>query len=433
MTDRIVVVGHSCRDLFGSRHGRDLGGPDRRAIGHQAGTTDAARPTPTSSTWAGWSKGSRPRLGVTRTRTASRLGRAVRSTWPWPRPGPPGSTPAWTSGRATGSTPTGWRSGDRLGVRGDGPPRGRAGQVEPKRKSLAASPYLVPGLLINQVAGQVAQASRAPRGRAWPRPTPAPPGAHCDLPGRACSSAPARPTWPSAGVTESAFTPLIVNGFATMKALAGRRPEDRSAADPGAGEPPVQRRPVRLRDGRGGRGMVVLATEATAKPMGPCGAGRAGRMGPEFRWISHGDAQRREGGPKCLASALDRSGLKPEGGRILQRPRDEHPGERPDGDSRRSRTSSATMPGKLADQLDQGGDRPRPGRGLGHRGGGVRPGAPRAGHAPRRSTILPDPELDLDYVPERGRPSARLETAVLSASFGFGGTNNALILTRGDR
>jgi 3-oxoacyl-[acyl-carrier-protein] synthase II len=36
-----------------------------------------------------------------------------------------------------------------------------------------------------------------------------------------------------------------------------------------------------------------------------------------------------------------------------------------------------------------------------------------------------DPELDLDYVPEQARP-ARL-ARVMSASFGFGGTNNVLI------
>jgi 3-oxoacyl-[acyl-carrier-protein] synthase II len=40
----------------------------------------------------------------------------------------------------------------------------------------------------------------------------------------------------------------------------------------------------------------------------------------------------------------------------------------------------------------------------------------------------PDPELDLDYVPDQAR-SARLDH-VLTASFGFGGTNNALILRR---
>ena len=40
----------------------------------------------------------------------------------------------------------------------------------------------------------------------------------------------------------------------------------------------------------------------------------------------------------------------------------------------------------------------------------------------------PDPELDLDYVPNEAR-AARLEY-VQTASFGFGGTNNALILRR---
>ncbi|MHC5541228.1 beta-ketoacyl-[acyl-carrier-protein] synthase family protein, partial [Singulisphaera rosea] len=41
---------------------------------------------------------------------------------------------------------------------------------------------------------------------------------------------------------------------------------------------------------------------------------------------------------------------------------------------------------------------------------------------------LRDPELDLDYVPDSAR-EAKLDT-VMSASFGFGGTNNALIFRR---
>ena len=47
---------------------------------------------------------------------------------------------------------------------------------------------------------------------------------------------------------------------------------------------------------------------------------------------------------------------------------------------------------------------------------------------PPTLNLLPDPELDLDYVPDQAR-AARLEV-VLTASFGFGGTNNALILRR---
>jgi 3-oxoacyl-[acyl-carrier-protein] synthase II len=43
----------------------------------------------------------------------------------------------------------------------------------------------------------------------------------------------------------------------------------------------------------------------------------------------------------------------------------------------------------------------------------------------------PDPELDLDFVPGEAR-EATLDT-ILSASFGFGGTNNALVLKRWNR
>ena len=49
---------------------------------------------------------------------------------------------------------------------------------------------------------------------------------------------------------------------------------------------------------------------------------------------------------------------------------------------------------------------------------------------PPTINYLPDPELDLDYVPNEARP-ARLST-VMSASFGFGGTNNVLILGRAE-
>jgi 3-oxoacyl-[acyl-carrier-protein] synthase II len=47
---------------------------------------------------------------------------------------------------------------------------------------------------------------------------------------------------------------------------------------------------------------------------------------------------------------------------------------------------------------------------------------------PPTINYLPDPELDLDYVPDHARPS-RLDT-VVTAAFGFGGTNNCLVFRR---
>ena len=99
-----------------------------------------------------------------------------------------------------------------------------------KRKTLAASPYLVPGLIVNQASGQVAQHL----GLFGPSVSPAnacAAGGHAIALG-AMFLRSGEADLALVGGAESAFTPPIVNGFATMKALAGRKPGDRAYDDP---------------------------------------------------------------------------------------------------------------------------------------------------------------------------------------------------------
>ncbi len=209
------------------------------------------------------------------------------------------------------------------------------------------------------------------------------------------------------------------------------RPEGRAtgrSTDPGQASRPfsVDRAGFVMAEGAG---MVVLATESTARRLGLPVQADTGRLGPEFRRIPHGDAQRRED-REVPGHRARRVGDPARRGRLLQRPRDEHAGQRPgrdpgdQGGLRRPRAAdcrSARSRGRSATAWA----RPRRSR----RPSASGPSASRS--SPRRSITRPDPELDLDYVPDRARPAA-VET-VLSASFGFGGTNNALIFTRGDR
>ena len=127
---------------------------DRRPIGNQASCL-AARSMSTSSTWPGWSRTSDPG-SPTEDPAVSQTRRPDRSTWPWPRLARGlGRCRARQARRiVTTQTVWPWRSAR--------PSAGwtfyEAEQVKSaRRKNLAASPYLVPGLLINQMAGQVSQ------------------------------------------------------------------------------------------------------------------------------------------------------------------------------------------------------------------------------------------------------------------------------------
>jgi 3-oxoacyl-[acyl-carrier-protein] synthase II len=290
------------------------------------------------------------------------------------------------------------------------------------RRSLATSPYLIPGLIINQAAGQIAQHL----GLHGPSIAPAnacASGGHAIALGAMTLRA-GEADLAICGAGESAFTPAIINGFATMKTLLARRPEDRSVADAAQASRPfsVDRAGFILAEGAG---MVVLATEEAARRHGlEVQAELAG-------WALNSDGYHMampHGGTigRCLSLALERAGLDPgqidyynaHGTSTVLNDRVETEVVKEVFGSHARKLPVSSIKGALGHSL----------------------GAASAIEAvvsvralqdqivPPTINYRPDPALDLDYVPGEGR-SVHLD-AVLTASFGFGGTNNALILKR---
>jgi 3-oxoacyl-[acyl-carrier-protein] synthase II len=291
-----------------------------------------------------------------------------------------------------------------------------------KRRNPAISPYLVPAMIINQAAGQVAQQLRLYGPSAAPANACASGGHAVVLGAMFLESGDADVAVCGAG--ESAFTPAVVNGFATMKALLGRKPGDRSEHDSAQASRPfsIDRAGFVLSEGAG---VLVLATETTV-----------GRLGltPQAElvgWSTNSDGYHmampcRERIVRCLTMALQRGGLAPE-----------------TIDYYNAHGTSTILNDRVETQVlkDLFGDAARRlpvssvKGALGHSLGAA--SAIEAAVSvralceqviPPTINFLPDPELDLDFVPNQAR-STRLDH-VLTASFGFGGTNNALILRR---
>ena len=294
-----------------------------------------------------------------------------------------------------------------------------------RRKGLSASPYLVPGLLVNQAGGQIAQHL------GLHGPSVAPANA-CATGGHAIALAAmflraGEADLAVCGGAESAFTPLIVNGFATMKALARPRAEDRALADPAQASRPfsVDRAGFVMSEGAG---TLILATASAARKYGlAIEAELAGwAMNTDGYHMAMPNGATIE---KCLVAALRRAEAQPEevdyynahGTSTAVNDRVETEAIKHVFGTHAARLAISSIKGAL-------------GHGLGAAS------AIEAATCVRtlRDQIVPptinyrsDPELDLDYVPDRARP-LHVGT-VMSASFGFGGTNNALIFRKGDR
>jgi 3-oxoacyl-[acyl-carrier-protein] synthase II len=291
------------------------------------------------------------------------------------------------------------------------------------RRNLAASPYLVPGLIINQAAGQISQHLKLHGPGVAPANACASGGHAVAIAGMLLRAGEADLVL--CGAAESAFTPSIVNGFVTMKALVNaRKVGDRALDDPSQASRPfsADRGGFALSEGAG---MLVLATESAARRLGlSVQAEVAG-------WALNSDGYHmalpdRAKIARCLATALERSGIRPEAIDYYNA----HGTSTPVNDLVETQAVKEVF-GDHSRRLPVSSIKGALGHSLGAASAieaAVCVRALREQVLPPTINHRPDPELDLDYVPERGRP-ARLDT-VLSASFGFGGTNNALVLRR---
>lgn len=294
-----------------------------------------------------------------------------------------------------------------------------------RRTSLAVSPYLVPGLIINQASGQVAQHL----GLFGPSVSPAnacAAGGHAiALGGMFLRSGEA--DFALCGGAESAFTPPIVNGFATMKALAARKPGDRAYDDPSLASRPfsVDRSGFVMAEGAA---MLVLATESATRRLGLIE--RAELLGwgtnsdghhlttPHLDRIAH-----------LLRRTLDAAGVRPEEVDYYNA----HGTSTPVNDKVETEVVKEVF-GTHARRLPVSSIKGALGHAMGASAAIEAAACVRSlmdGLIPPTINHRPDPGLDLDYVADpRARPAPL--RVVLSASFGFGGTNSALIFKRGD-
>ena len=224
-----------------------------------------------------------------------------------------------------------------------------------------------------------------------------------------------------AGGTEATITPLGIGGFNVMKALSTRND------DPQAASRPFEKN----RDGfimAEGAGILMLEEYEAARNRGAniyCEVAGYG-LSSDAHHLTQ-PAPGGEGAARCIRMAMDRAGLNPEDVDYINA----------HGTSTYYNDLYETMAiksvfGEHAGQVMISSTKSMTGHGLGAAGGleavycalalkhGVVP--------PTINYVEPDPDCDLDYVPNTAR-EADLQVA-LSNSFGFGGTNATLALRR---
>jgi 3-oxoacyl-[acyl-carrier-protein] synthase II len=224
-----------------------------------------------------------------------------------------------------------------------------------------------------------------------------------------------------AGGAEAAITPLGMGGFSVMKALSSRNEDPATASRPFDKE----------RDGfvmGEGAGIIVLEELEHAKKRGATIL--AELVGYGANSDAHhvtAPAPEGEGAARCMRLALASAGMRPEEIGYINA----HGTSTPFNDANETKAIK-TVFGEHARRVAVSSTKSMTGHMLGAAGGaeavisvlallrGVLP--------PTINITTPDPDCDLDYVPNQPR-EVRVDAA-MSNSFGFGGTNVVLLFRR---
>jgi 3-oxoacyl-[acyl-carrier-protein] synthase II len=224
-----------------------------------------------------------------------------------------------------------------------------------------------------------------------------------------------------AGGAEATVSPMGIGGFCAMKALSTRNEEPQRASRPFDAE----------RDGfvmGEGAGVLVLEELEHAKARGAriyCELVGYGNTADAYHLTA--PSERGEGAARCMRMALRSAGLSPEAVSYINA----HGTSTPQGDIAETQAIKAVF-GEHARRLAVSSTKGATGHMLGAAGAvemAVCAKAIQTGIVPPTINYEhPDPECDLDYVPNT--PREMKVDVVLNNSFGFGGHNATLVARR---
>lgn len=290
------------------------------------------------------------------------------------------------------------------------------------RGRLQIGPYTVPGLLINQLGGQISQ-HLGLYGPGFAPSNACASGGHAIITAAMLIRS-GMADIALCGAAESAFVPSVYNAFFTMKALASIKPGDRAAIAPAQASRPFSADRCGFVMSEGAGMIVLTSLEEAIRLQVPILAELVGMAVNSDGYHMAAPYQPRI--EQCLKLAIADAGISPDSIGYYNA----HGTSTSVNDS----TETAALKAVFADHSARLPVSSIKGA-IGHTLGAASAiEAITTMECLRNGVIVPtinyvsDSALDLDYVPNTARDS--FPTCALSASFGFGGTNNALVFRR---